>query len=315
MSDKISTTSLRQAVAPTSAVHAQVSQSLFSQQPVPPPQLELEDSARLLSLLLALHSDLERIGLKASLAANIANALVAGQASPQRASMMSFFDKDMASYTLCCLRLRRQYSGLELCTCLEALNADLHRLANTIVGYAAADHEAAPELPELTERLSVDFRTLCNSVRKALISGNQLLAEHRIAGAREEARELHLLLEDSARGQFGLLDAAGYLVMPSWAEQREYTRVVVRSDVAVICGDQQQDSVLRDISVTGLGVDGVSGLQLDDRVTIAIEGLRTFDGTVIWAHRDRAGVRLSRRLHADDPTLEFLNAKVARALS
>ena len=80
------------------------------------------------------------------------------------------------------------------------------------------------------------------------------------------------------------------------AERRSVPRVEMRQTVSVRRGNNVEFARMRDISQTGLGIETELALQVDDPVSLAIDGLRPIGGTVRWAHHGIAGIEFSEDL-------------------
>jgi PilZ domain len=80
------------------------------------------------------------------------------------------------------------------------------------------------------------------------------------------------------------------------AERRSVPRVEIRQTVSVRRGNNVEFARMRDISQTGLGIETELALQIDDPVSLAIDGLRPIGGVVRWAHHGIAGIEFSEDL-------------------
>lgn len=80
------------------------------------------------------------------------------------------------------------------------------------------------------------------------------------------------------------------------AERRSVPRVEMRQTVSVRRGNNVEFARMRDISQTGLGIETELALQVDDPVSLAIDGLRPIGGIVRWAHHGVAGIEFSEDL-------------------
>jgi hypothetical protein len=61
--------------------------------------------------------------------------------------------------------------------------------------------------------------------------------------------------------------------------------------------------IAKDISATGLGLDRIPELKLDELVQIEMTGGRRLMGMVVWIKGVTAGIRLGKPLPPNDPLL------------
>jgi hypothetical protein len=77
-----------------------------------------------------------------------------------------------------------------------------------------------------------------------------------------------------------------------WIERRLSKRREASLPVLVLQGDQVQSGILTDISDGGFGLGKISGLAVDELISIATQDGRIFEGRVVWINGRRAGVSL-----------------------
>ncbi len=273
---------------------------------------EIYRKSSLLSLLIFVQSEIERVALLSAMSANIANALQAESANLNCRAIIRYFPNDTAAYTLSCMRLKKWYGDLSICNLLEDFNASQAAARQASIesiqkGFSVGrDSES-----ESIRQLASAWQTACGMAHRVVLSIDHELSKNDIKGAAGEVSHLLQLLRQTAYGEIPLIAESGEPIMPSWGEQREYARILVRCPAILETGSVKKDVILRDMSIKGLGLQAVHALQIGAPVTVHVKTSMSFRGNVIWSQGDRAGVELRKPLHADDPGLSFLNSEVA----
>ncbi len=257
-----------------------------------------------LSLLLGLEPAVERTCISAAMSGCVANAIADRVTCTVAREIILHFPRESARFLLASQRIGRFFGGAAVCSALREFDERL-ALAKAITVDFAADG-FGPSKASSEAGLAGPWRQACAAGRELLSAIGDALAEHQIQGMAQETSPLLRLLEDVSQGRYPLLDANGHVEMPHWAEERNYKRVPVKCPVVVISGGQQQWALLRDISIKGLGLEGVRGLSLEDAVVVEVGESLSLPGAVGWVGESLAGIKLARPLHADTPGLNFL---------
>jgi hypothetical protein len=96
----------------------------------------------------------------------------------------------------------------------------------------------------------------------------------------------------------------GFVLVPGWLDRRGDTRVLRNDPVDVTIGTERRAAFLTDASQTGFGLKFAPGLSIGQLVQVHLKGRETVGAVVVWAERDRAGLRLVHPLAPGDPLLK-----------
>ena len=81
-------------------------------------------------------------------------------------------------------------------------------------------------------------------------------------------------------------------------DQRRFARHPVSLSAGLTAGDRPSSAVtVVDLSTHGCGVEISSHVAAGDRVWMALPGLESWVGRVVWAQDGRAGIAFDRPLH------------------
>ncbi len=258
-----------------------------------------------LSLLLGLEPAVERACISAAMSGCVANAIADRVTRIEPREIILHFPRESARLLIASQRIGRFFGGAAVCSALRAFDEEI-ALAKAITVEFAGSGFGPPKVGA-EGGVAAPWRRACAAGHELLSAISQALADNHIQGLAQEASPLLQLLEDVSEGRYPMLDGNGHVTLPHWAEDRDYKRVPVKCPVVVSTGrGDQQWALLRDISVKGLGLEGVEGLALADPVAVEVVGSLSLAGAVAWVAEERAGVKLARPLHADTPGLSFL---------
>lgn len=76
-----------------------------------------------------------------------------------------------------------------------------------------------------------------------------------------------------------------------WLDRRLHERRKLNIDVVVFTNSGAINAVLRDVSSSGFGLDGVEGLNVGDRIMVADRHVLSLRGEVVWRSNGSAGAR------------------------
>jgi hypothetical protein len=111
------------------------------------------------------------------------------------------------------------------------------------------------------------------------------------------------MLESVAGGAQPCIDAAGDIALPDLPQRRRAARRSLLQQVTLRYRGKNAPVIAKDISATGLGLDRVPELKLEELVQIEMTGGRRLMGMVVWIKGVTAGVRLGKPLPPNDPLL------------
>ena len=119
----------------------------------------------------------------------------------------------------------------------------------------------------------------------------------------ENSSTLMKMLASVAAGGQPCIDAAGEIVLPDLPQRRRTARRSLLQQVTLRHRGKNTLVIAKDISATGLGLDRVPELQLEELVQIEMTGGRRLMGMVVWIKGVTAGIRLGKPLPPNDPLL------------
>ncbi len=111
------------------------------------------------------------------------------------------------------------------------------------------------------------------------------------------------LLRWAQRGEHPCVQQDGSIVIPGWAERRRVCRQSIAIPARLERTGQPVEVRVRDISLGGLGMTGISGAVRGEPAAIVFPCGRRLTGTVAWTAADRAGLKLDEPLSVNDPLL------------
>lgn len=115
------------------------------------------------------------------------------------------------------------------------------------------------------------------------------------------------LLTNVLSGKHPCLDCDGRLSVPNWAERRGSKRYPCRVEVSVFSERQTQSGIVKNFSAEGLGITGLSGFELNEKVTVRRLIGDDITGRIQRADNDWTGVAMDRGLYFDDPFYSLIS--------
>ncbi|MGH1419294.1 MAG: PilZ domain-containing protein [Hyphomicrobiaceae bacterium] len=268
---------------------------------------ESYNRSSLLSLLIVLQHEIERSLILSSIVASAANGIEASVANIKPRTLIQYFPNESSQLTLASMRLNKWFGDIEICKLLDRFKQEQALAIEQTIAFVATGFSQMQVDEQGRSELAMGWQRVCSVGGDLLNDIDRELAEYDIQGAAIEVSELCELLKAVGAGKWPMLNEQGEVIMPNWAEQREFPRVLVRSPATLECRGKEQRVILRDVSTTGIGLQSVKQLKEGDCVVVKTNKGLTLKGKVVWAQYDRAGVVLSRPLHSDDPSLKFLS--------
>lgn len=136
---------------------------------------------------------------------------------------------------------------------------------------------------------------LCNHVQKKC--GKQIYDLSLPAG----------LLSNVLSGKRPCLDRDGRLSVPNWAERRGSKRYPCRVEVSVVSDRQTQSGTVRNFSAEGLGITGLNGFEINEKVTVKRLVGDDITGRILRADLELTGVVMDKGLIFDDPFYNLIS--------
>lgn len=119
----------------------------------------------------------------------------------------------------------------------------------------------------------------------------------------DNSATLAKMLSSVAGGAQPCIDASGDVVLPDLPQRRRAARRSLLQQVTLRHRGKNTPVIAKDISATGLGLDRVPELKLEELVQIEMTGGRRLMGMVVWIKGVTAGIRLGKPLPPNDPLL------------
>jgi hypothetical protein len=144
---------------------------------------------------------------------------------------------------------------------------------------------------------ALSWRETCRTAIDALQGLRQIAQHYNIEICNSPAwSRISVFLEETATGSYAWVQPNGEIAVPEWADRRQAERLPVKSHGILSRGDTAREVVVRDISDggghLGLGLEGVSGAEPGDNVTIQLECGGILTGKIVWTKKDRAGLEV-----------------------
>ena len=260
----------------------------------------------LLALLVTLHPEVSRTGVLMAASASLANALAAGHAGVKTRALITHFPRESASLLLVSKRIERWYGASPLSRLVSTFNRDLS-LAKDASLRLISQGAAWPATETVSDfsNLATAWQTSCRSALALLDGLDEIFACHGMVGPASERSPLLTLLDCSAKAEYPLIGASGQVIMPPWAERRQFERTPLRWPAQIFVAGQADRAIVRDMSATGIGLECGFDLQVGTRVVLEVGSALRVEGTVAWASDHRAGLELEQPLHSAAPELAF----------
>jgi hypothetical protein len=195
---------------------------------------------------------------------------------PDRPLLFSSIVRDLAAIDMrgdFLRSLQRFYSGLDL---VRAQSAMWCRLDNDSIRAQRQSYDTWAKLASLAVVALHEWDQFVED-----------LAERRL---QHRDRTVFDILLRVRNGEMPCIAADGSIQIPGWLE-RGARRDVMNVVVKVTCGDVTTPAVLRDLSSSGLGLQGYLGLDVGERFSVALPDGRTMLCEAVWATGDRTGAR------------------------
>ena len=164
----------------------------------------------------------------------------------------------------------------------------------------AARLAADPEDP----RISPDvFADAWKHIARGMLEAADL-CEHVQSQYEKRVYDLSLpagLLNNVQAGKHPCLDRSGNLSVPNWAERRGSKRYPCQVEVTVVSEQQSQTGMLKNFSAEGLGITGLSGFEMNERVVVKRIVGDDIPGRIQRIDDKWTGVLMDKALFFDDP--------------
>ena len=258
---------------------------------------------RLLAILLVMYPEVFRVGVLVGASGTAANALAAGVGKSTTRTLLRFYPRESGALLMASVRIRRLFPKSMLRHVMESFHEQLGSAKQ-------ASLNAAPE--QLRGLEMAQFASTAEAWRQAAARTRAFLAELRkllrvdyIPVSQGEYDEIARLLAHVEAGHYPMLDGKGEVSLPSLFERRQSERARLWAPAALTTTAGEQAVIIRDMSATGLGIEGAHNLPVNTAVTVRIGPSLQLEGVIAWAETGRAGVRLLAPLTGANPFFAF----------
>ena len=247
--------------------------------------------------------ELIHVSVLTAVATGIANALERPLAPVDPRGLAAFAPGHSSFFAGAIDRLIGEDAGADLCDRLQTYGARL-ALAQRMSRSFARDDGAGVPAPHVDAEILADaWRRACSAAIQAIEALEPCNpGASRRTDTLESVRVLNLL-RMAESGEAPCLEPDGRITIPGWAERRREPRIALRLEATTEIGGETMAIVIRNVSLSGLGLDCTGEIAPGTRLTVRLPGDRVLRGVVAWADVQRVGVRLDQRLEPDDPLL------------
>jgi hypothetical protein len=156
---------------------------------------------------------------------------------------------------------------------------------------------------EHTAAMATQWSRLCDQVAEGLKDLEAETAGRLPDYYSDNSATLVKMLTSVAGGAQPCIDASGDVVLPDLPQRRRAARRSLLQQATLRHRGKNTPVIAKDISATGLGLDRIPELKLDELVQIEMTGGRRLMGMVVWIRGVTAGIRLGKPLPPNDPLL------------
>ncbi len=164
------------------------------------------------------------------------------------------------------------------------------------------------------QRISSDvFADAWKHIASGMLEASDL-CDHVQSKCEQKIYDLSLpagLLSNVLSGKHPCLDRSGRLSVPNWAERRGSKRYPCRVEVSVVSERRTQPGTIKNFSAEGLGITGLSGFEINEKVTIKRVVGDDITGRIQRIDKNWTGVVMDKGLFFDDPFYSLVSNKKA----
>jgi PilZ domain len=163
--------------------------------------------------------------------------------------------------------------------------------------------------------LAVEWRQLCCEAGHILSA----LAKMDVLNDAAQAKRLfgiERIVNDAMLGDIPCVRSDDIVIIPGWLDQRRDERIPINITVWIETKFGRQRALLRDMSMSGLGLESCPSLPLGADIKVELSNGTSMSGFAIWSHGGQVGARLAERLTSQSPVLRaalLLSRKRQRA--
>lgn len=265
-------------------------------------------SAGTLNALRCILIEIEEASVYVAISASVAGALADNRAALTPKHLVSYLPSNPNMYRRHIDTVLNAALSPAIVLPVQAYHARLSyalRLSHAIAdaGPAPNDTIRAAELTRLEEA----WRHVCGTALGAISVVREALASVRHSRPPVNNENAEALLRSAKAGGRPCVDGEGSVRMPRWAESRGHARHVTSYPARIVAQDRTIETVIENVSRTGLGLSGIGDIAAGTRIAVELEHGERIMGKIMWARGPRAGVQLDAMLDSEHPLLAHLS--------
>lgn len=274
--------------------------------PSTPAAVQTEDLRQFGALIPSLLDELLNSALLAATTASIANWIIEQGDLGARKSLVVYLPPNPTLYHEAALRLCMVETTAEAASILREYYDRLSFLRHLARDFSDSLSEGRFG-PSSASVLAQSWRELCGMARTAVATLVALLGED--AHARIAAKEAKIaeILTAAENGSHPCVSPDGSVVVPFWAERRHLARSRVSLQAYFLVANGLQRAAVVDATETGLGVVGLTGIDVGMKIALIVRPGQTIAASVRWVEGNRCGLSLATPLPVGSPLLWILH--------
>jgi hypothetical protein len=259
----------------------------------------------LIAVLLVLDVEILQTCALVGVSGCVANALAHNVPQLHSRALTKYYPRESAALIIASSRIGRWYPASRLRELLNAFNAAMSRAKRNTLAFVAATQSSDHGQQSDREELATGWREAATAGIGILQELEALFALHGMMGSSRPVNDLVELLKAVADGAHPLVGFDAAVQLPAWADRRITERARIATPAEIYVGTARYSVTVRDMSVSGLGIDCSEQLPVGTRVNLRMGRFPELAGMVVWSTKGQLGVQLSEPLHGADPRLAF----------
>jgi hypothetical protein len=149
-------------------------------------------------------------------------------------------------------------------------------------------------------KMTTVWQPLCGEARLMLLA---LCEFDLLTDTDQEPRLLEIaqLIKMARYGGTPCIRSDGIVIVPGWLDGRREVRIPIGATVWIETRHGRQRSVLKDMSLNGMGLSSCPTLAIGNEITVTLPNGTPVQGIVTWCHGGFVGARFAQRMTEADP--------------
>lgn len=254
--------------------------------------------------ILALLSELEAISVFVAVSTSVANAAQQPLVLKVcRDALISYLPPDSLLASTAMPELLRSGAETEAIALMQSFQMRLALAKRMSVAFVAESSATTAGRTVLVDTLADAWQRTCASALHAIMSLRRSLPESTRMRLNTGPGRVVELLKAAQRGEHPCLEPDGVVVIPGWAERRRAKRARLDMSCAVRVGNRIMPATIHDISLGGMGIEGVTDVDRGAILEAELPTGRRLSGTIAWTSETRVGIKFNTPLSPGDPLL------------